>query len=217
MKLDSKKIKEIYNEKVYKHYDLPISHMFKKYKEKTYHESSLKLGDRVVVFCCGTGLDFFHIINRIGSEGRITGVDFSTKMLEKAKKRCKQYGWKNIELIEADVTDPGILNNRTFDAGICTLGISIIPDYKKAYNNLVSLVKEGGEIIIGDMQLAKDWYSRFNPFTILLAKRFGGTYEGHNNSTEILLKMKETLKNIKTKELFLKSYYYCIGTKFTVC
>jgi hypothetical protein len=49
---------------------------------------------------------------------------------------------------------------------VCTLGISIIPDFKAAYYNLARNVKIGREIIIGDMQLATGWKSKLNPLTI---------------------------------------------------
>ncbi len=213
MKTESNKVKEIYSGKVARFYDLPISHMFSKYKEKVFNVSSLKRGDRVMVYCCGTGLDFPEIEKKIGKEGHITGVDFSPEMLEKAKQRIKKHGWHNVELFEADVTAFEMDNEDLFDVGICTLGLSIIPEYKAAYYSLVSKVKKGGEIIIGDMQLASDWYARFNPFTIFLAKRFGGSYEGHQHSLEICDIMKNELKEVTRREFFLRSYYYCVGKK----
>jgi demethylmenaquinone methyltransferase/2-methoxy-6-polyprenyl-1,4-benzoquinol methylase len=213
MKTESNKIKEIYSGNVTRHYDLPISHIFRKYKQKVFDVSSLKRGDRVLVYCCGTGLDFSEIENKIGREGHIVGVDFSPEMLEKAKQRIEKLRWNNVKLIEADVTEFALDNEELFDAGICTLGLSIIPDYKAAYYSLVSKVKEGGEIIIGDMQLASEGYALFNPFTISLAKRFGGSYQGHQNSLEICKLMKNELKEVTKREFFLKSYYYCIGTK----
>jgi len=213
MKTESNKIKEIYSGKVTKHYDLPISHMFRKYKEKVFDVSSLKRGDRVLVYCCGTGLDFPEIENKIGEEGHIVGVDFSPEMLEKAKQRIEKHGWNNVDLVDADVTKFDLGNEELFDIGVCTLGLSIIPEYKAAYYSLVSKVKEGGEIIIGDMQLASEGYARFNPFTIYLAKRFGGSYEGHQNSLVIIDIMKNELREVTKREFFLKSYYYCIGTK----
>ena len=213
MKTESSKIKEIYSGNVTKHYDLPISHMFRKYKEKVFNVSSLKRGDRVLVYCCGTGLDFPGIENKIGEEGHIVGVDFSHEMLEKAKQRIEKYGWNNVELFEADVTAFSLDNEELFDVGICTLGLSIIPEYKAAYYSLVSKVKKCGEIIIGDMQLASGWYARFNPITIFLAKRFGGSFEGHQNSLEVCALMKKEMKEVTKREFFLKSYYYCIGKK----
>jgi ubiquinone/menaquinone biosynthesis C-methylase UbiE len=213
MKTESNKIKEIYSGSVAKHYDLPISHMFKKYKEKVFKESSLKSGDKVLVYCCGSGLDFSIIEKRIGSEGKIVGVDFSPEMLTIARERINKNGWTNVELIEADVTQFSQDNQVLFDAGVCTLGLSIIPEFKTAYYSLVSKVRKGGEVIIGDMQLASDKYARFNPFTISFAKRFGGSFEGHQNSLEIRAIMQNELMDVSMREFFLKSYYYCIGKK----
>lgn len=213
MNLDSKKIKELYSGKAAKHYDLPISHIFSKYKKQAFIDSSLKPGDKVIVFCCGTGLDFPEILKKVGEKGKITGVDFSSEMLEKAQQKIKKNNWNNIELIHADVTTFKNDVDEFFDAGVCTLGMSIIPDYKSAYHNLLSNVKDNGEIIIGDMQLASNWYAGFNPFTIFLAKRFGGSHNGHKNSLELCSLMFKELKNVRKKEFFLKSYYYCIGQK----
>jgi hypothetical protein len=89
--------------------------------------------------------------------------------------------------------------------------MSIIPEYKSAYYNLFSYVKKQGEIIIGDMQLASGWLARLNPLTIFLSKKYGGTYEGHQNSIELCSMMKKELTEVRKSEFFFKSYFYCIG------
>ncbi len=211
MSLDSKKIKKLYSSGVVNHYDLPISHFFRGYKKLAFSHSSLKSGDKVLVFCCGTGLDFPYILQKIGKEGKIVGVDFSSEMLSRARKKIKRKNWSNITLMEADVTQFKGMLKREFDVGVCTLGMSIIPEYKQAYYNLLSYIKEDGEIIIGDAQLAPGLFAYFNPITLLLAKRYGGTYEGHKNSLELCALMKKELKDVVKREYFLKSYYYCIG------
>lgn len=212
MVMDSKEIREKYSSKLAKIYDKPISHL-KKYKEQAFVDSSLQPGDKVLVFCCGTGLDFPEILKKIGKEGKIIGVDFSNEMLLEASEKIAQNNWENIELIQADVTqfqnDSGIL----FDAGVCTLGMSIIPDYLSAYKNLLSNVRDNGELIIGDAQLASKGYSWFNPLMILMAKRFGGSYEGYRNSLSLQILMKKELKSVLKKEFFMNTYYYCIGKK----
>ncbi len=211
MTFESKIIEEIYAGKVAKKYDLPISHFFGKYKKLAFNDSSLKSGDKVLVFCCGTGLDFPHILGIIGKDGEIVGVDFSSNMLNKAKEKIRKYKWDNIELIKADATKFNDKLDKNFDVGVCTLGMSIIPDYKSAYYNLVSYVKKKGEIIIGDMQLASGWFTPLNPFTIFLAKRYGGTFVGHQNSIELCSIIKKELTEVRKREFFFKSYFYCIG------
>ena len=213
MSFDSKNIENIYAGNVAKKYDFSIPPFFAVWKKKAFDDSSLKKGDRVLVFCCGTGLDFPHILKKIGKDGKIIGVDFSHEMLKKAKEKISKKKWRNIELIEADITKFGDKHDEQFDAGVCTLGLSIIPEYKSAYYNLLSNVKKQGEIIIGDMQLAAGWLSIFNPLTLFLSKKFGGTREGHQNSLELCAIMKNELGEVKKKEYFFKSYYYCIGRK----
>ena len=205
------RIKQIYSGITAKHYDLPISHFFGKYKKMAFNESSLKSGDKVLVFCCGTGLDFPHLLKKIGKEGKIVGVDFSPEMLKIAQKGIDRKKWNNVELIEADITQLKKPFDVQFDVGVCTLGISIIPDFKTAYSNLVSNIKKQGEIIIGDMKLASGNLARLNPFTVFLAKRYGGSYIGHQNSVELCKIMKNELNDIIIKEFFFKSYFYCIG------
>ncbi len=211
MTFESKKIEQIYAGKVAKKYDLSMPPFFVRWKKLAFNDSSLKSGDKVLVFCCGTGLDFPYILRKIGKDGEIVGVDFSSEMLNKAKEKIRKKKWENIELIEADITKFKDKLDKEFDAGVCTLGMSIIPEYKSAYYNLFSYVKKQGEIIIGDMQLASGWLARLNPLTIFLSKRYGGTYKGHQNSIELCSMMKKELTEVRKSEFFFKSYFYCIG------
>jgi ubiquinone/menaquinone biosynthesis C-methylase UbiE len=213
MSLEPAKIKKMYTGMKTRHYDLPISHFFNKYKNLAFKESSLKQGDRVLVFCCGSGLDFPHILEKIGEKGKITGIDFSADMLKIAQKRITKNNWTNIKLVEADVTELSSEIDNNFDVGICTLGISIIPEYFKAYHNLLSRVKQDGEIIIGDAQFASGWQAFFNPIIIFMGKRYGATQEGHKNSLELCKHMKKDLSEVSKRDFFMKTYFYCIGKK----
>lgn len=213
LSLKSGNIKEIYSGKVALKYDFSMPPFFKSWKKKAINESSLNNGDRVLVFCCGTGLDFPYILNKIGGDGQIIGVDFSSKMLDGANEKIRRNGWENIELIEADITEFVDKLVPAADAGVCTLGLSIIPDFKAGYYNLLSSVRDGGEIIIGDMQLASGWRARLNPVTVMMARKFGGSHQGHQNSLELQSMIDEDLVEVRKREFFFKAYYYCIGKK----
>lgn len=213
MTLDSKKIKNIYAGKVASKYDYAMPPFFIKWKKQAFEGSALKTGDKVLVFCCGTGLDFSPILEKIGTTGHIVGVDFSTEMLLAAAEKAAKNGWENVELLEADVTQFEHALCGSFDVVICTLGLSIIPDYKSAYTNLLRHLKKQGQVIIGDMQLASGWRSHLNPVTILMAKKFGGTHEGHKNSQTICALMERDLIQVQKREFFFRSYFYCRGFK----
>ena len=208
------RIKKIYTETLPTKYDMRQKHMAR-FKEIAIAESKIKTGDQVIVFCCGTGMDFPYIINKIGQNGKIIGIDFSDQMLSIANRKVSKNEWLNIDLILEDVTkfdyNKYLLNPS--DVGICSLGISIIPDYKNAFYNLLNCVKDGGEVIIGDMQLAKGFYSIFNPVTLFFSKPFGGSREGHKNSHTVYDFMLKELKLVRKKEYLLKSYFIAWGQK----
>ena len=50
-------------------------------------------GDTVLDLACGTGLNFRHIIERIGPQGRIVGVDCTRGMLKRARHRLARHRW----------------------------------------------------------------------------------------------------------------------------
>jgi demethylmenaquinone methyltransferase/2-methoxy-6-polyprenyl-1,4-benzoquinol methylase len=211
MPIDAQDVERIYSGSLARTYDSHVSRLFGKYKRRAFAESSLKQGDRVLVFCCGTGLDFECILERIGAKGAIVGVDFSAEMLRQAEQRVAENAWENVELIQADATSFKDPRGRIFDAGVCTLGISIIPDHMAAYRRLASQVRVGGELIIGDMQLASGWRSLFNWLTVFMARKFGGSRTGHRNSAELRAVMRAELSDMREEEYFLGSYFYCVG------
>src|SRR5512140_3097697 len=54
-------------------------------------------GDRVLDSCCGTG-DLALASARIG--GRVTGVDFSERMLERARQKSSDVAWMQGDALE---------------------------------------------------------------------------------------------------------------------
>jgi SAM-dependent methyltransferase len=74
---------------------------------------NLKHGDLVVDSGCGTGLSFLWLQEVVGPQGTIIGVDLTDTLLEQARHRVVQAGWKNVELVQADaafycVSRPGL-------------------------------------------------------------------------------------------------------------
>jgi demethylmenaquinone methyltransferase/2-methoxy-6-polyprenyl-1,4-benzoquinol methylase len=63
----------------------------------------LRRGDVVLDVGCGTGLNFPAIEERIGSDGRIIGIDLSPDMLARARERVDAQGWHNVTLVESAI------------------------------------------------------------------------------------------------------------------
>jgi demethylmenaquinone methyltransferase/2-methoxy-6-polyprenyl-1,4-benzoquinol methylase len=94
-------------------------------------------GDRVLDACCGTG-DLAIAARKAG--GRVTGLDFSEKMLERARR--KEPG---IEWVSGDVTALQFADG-SFDAATVGFGVRNVDDLEKALVELRRVLVPGGRV-----------------------------------------------------------------------
>jgi len=59
--------------------------------------ASLKEGETVLDLGSGGGVDVFLAARRVGPRGRVTGVDMTEAMIERAALNAAKYGYKNVE------------------------------------------------------------------------------------------------------------------------
>lgn len=119
----------------------------------------LQPGASVLDVACGTGRNLELIEQRITRSGSLIGVDRSTRMLQRARRRVARHGWENLQLVQTDVRQltPALLRASGaavpaagFDAVVCTLGLSVISDWKAAWQAMRALVRPGGRIAVMD-------------------------------------------------------------------
>ena len=201
----------IYDHVAPKVYDLLQRHMIP-LKKSAVNELGLKRGDRVIVFCCGTGQEFPFIQERIGPEGEILGVDWSDGMLEQAHRRIADNGWTNVKLVKADVTalPESVVETASYDAGICTLGLSIISEPEKAFQALKNAVRAGGRILVGDVCSFSGLKAILNPLNTLMNLPGGNTRRSLAHSRVFAEALPSDLLDVKLK-WHLGSYYIASG------
>ena len=116
-------------------------------------------GATVVDFACGTGLNFALVEGRIGPSGTLIGVDLTAAMLRRASARVNRSGWSNVHLVQLDVTSltreqleqrAALRAGQQVDAVLCTLGMSVIPQWEAAWNAMLALVRPGGTAALMD-------------------------------------------------------------------
>src|SRR5919106_1078622 len=81
---------------------------FDTYRRRIVERLPLRRGDVVLDVGCGTGLCFPYLLERVGPEGAVVGVDASAEMLEVAAERVSAQGWRNVELIESAIEDAAL-------------------------------------------------------------------------------------------------------------
>jgi ubiquinone/menaquinone biosynthesis C-methylase UbiE len=184
-------------------------------KKSAVNRLSLKRGDHVIVFCCGTGQEFALIQEHIGSEGEILGVDWSDGMLERARRKIADNGWMNVKLVRGDVTalPESAVETATYDAGICTLGLSIISEPEKAFQGLKNAVRGGGRIVIGDICSFSGLKSILNPLMTLTNLAWGNTRRSLAHSRVFAEALPSDLLDAKLEWHVGGSYYIASGRR----
>ena len=182
-------------------------------KKSAVNRMSLRRGDHVIVFCCGTGQEFALIQEHIGPEGEILGVDWSDGMLEQAHRRIADNGWTNVKLVKADVTalPESVVETASYDAGICTLGMSIISEPEKAFQALKNAVRAGGRILIGDVCSFSGLKSILNPVNTLMNLGGGNTRRSLAHSRVFAESLPSDLLDVKLKWHLGDCYYIASG------
>jgi ubiquinone/menaquinone biosynthesis C-methylase UbiE len=118
----------------------------------------LQPGFTVLDLACGTGMNFAKLIDGIGPQGTLIGTDYSPKMLAQAEQRVKYWGWGNVHLLQADAAQllRADLVNLThkpelkIDRVLCTLGMSVIPEWERAFERSFEVLASGGCYVIMD-------------------------------------------------------------------
>lgn len=125
--------------------------------------SGMKAGDTVLDFACGAGANFPYIMEQIGPSGKLIATDYSTHMLDAARKVVLEHGWENVELVQGDAAQMQF--DTQFDVVMCTLGLAVIPGWQEAMQQGWAHLRPGGAFAIGDLSESRRWYTR--PFAFL--------------------------------------------------
>jgi S-adenosylmethionine-diacylgycerolhomoserine-N-methlytransferase len=113
-------------------------------------------GGRLLDMGGGTGSNIEHLGPKLASLDRVTVVDLCSPLLETAKKRIEARGWKNVFTAHADVTtyEP---EGGPVDAITFSYSLTMIPDWFRALERAVELLKPGGLLGVVDFYVSRKW------------------------------------------------------------
>jgi demethylmenaquinone methyltransferase / 2-methoxy-6-polyprenyl-1,4-benzoquinol methylase len=96
-------------------------------------------GARVLDACCGTG----ELALAARAEGgRVTGLDFSERMLERARRKSSEVDWVRGDLLELPFDDA------SFDVATVGFGVRNVEDVGRALRELRRVLRPGGRLAI---------------------------------------------------------------------
>jgi demethylmenaquinone methyltransferase/2-methoxy-6-polyprenyl-1,4-benzoquinol methylase len=96
-------------------------------------------GDCVLDACCGTG-DLAIAAARAG--GRVTGVDFSERMLERARRKAPELEWLQGDALALPFSDG------SFDSATVGFGVRNLEDLERGLAELRRVLRPGGRVAI---------------------------------------------------------------------
>lgn len=114
--------------------------------------AEIRKGDSVLDLGSGAGNDCFVARALVGENGKVTGLDFTDAMLEKARLNNEKMGYTNVGFVKGDIENMP-LPDSTFDVVISNCVLNLVPDKLKAFSQIFRVLKQGGHFCISDVVL----------------------------------------------------------------
>jgi arsenite methyltransferase len=114
----------------------------------------LRPGERVMDVGCGAGIDSLIAAKKIAPDGRVIGVDMTPSMLEKARRAAEEAGLKSVEFREG-YAEALTVEDGWADVVISNGVLNLMPDKAAALQEMSRVLKPGGRLQIGDIQVQK--------------------------------------------------------------
>lgn len=114
----------------------------------------IKPGERVVDVGCGAGIDSLIATKKVGSGGKVIGVDMTDAMLNKARIGSVEAGFKQVEF-KKGYAESLPVEDGWADVVISNGVINLTPDKKATFREIARILKPNGRLQIGDILVKK--------------------------------------------------------------
>lgn len=112
----------------------------------------IKEGDTVVDLGAGAGNDCFVARSIAGESGTIIGIDFTEKMIEKARLNADKLGFKNVTFRYGDIENMPLASGIA-DVIVSNCVLNLVPNKQQAFAETFRVLKKGGHFSVSDIVL----------------------------------------------------------------
>jgi demethylmenaquinone methyltransferase/2-methoxy-6-polyprenyl-1,4-benzoquinol methylase len=105
-------------------------------------------GGTLVELGCGPATVTPHLLQRVGPEGTVIGVDIADKMIARARQQAERADWRNARFERSDALD--YTPPRSVDAVVFCLSLSALGDCERGLERALAMLEVGGQLVILD-------------------------------------------------------------------
>jgi SAM-dependent methyltransferase len=178
---------------------------FQAYRQAIVGALPLRRGQVVLDVGCGTGLCYGFLVEKVGPQGGVVGIEESPEMAAIARERIAREGWHNVTVVQSGAEDAQIAV--TADAALFCAVHDILqsPD---ALRNVMDHLRPGAPVAAGGGKWAAPWMMAVNLQTRMLHAPYVRSFEGFGRPWNHL---EQLIDDVHVRELAFGSGYVLTG------
>lgn len=136
----------------------------------------IKEGDTVVDLGSGAGNDAFVARSIVGEKGKVIGIDFTEKMIEKARLNADKLNYNNVEFRQGDIEKMPLAGN-VADVVVSNCVFNLVPSKQQAFAETFRVLKKGGHFSVSDVVLVGELPDRLRASAEMYAGCISGAIQ----------------------------------------
>jgi len=178
---------------------------FQAYRRAVVEALPVDRGQVVLDVGCGTGLCCGMLVEKVGSQGSVVGIEESPEMAAIARERVAREGWNNVTIVQSGAQDARVAV--TADAALFCAVHDILqsPD---ALQNVMNQLRPDAQVAAGGGKWAAPWLVGVNLQARMLHAPYVRSFEGFDRPWHHL---EPLIEDVQLREVAFGSGYVLTG------